>query len=147
MMATDTRPCTLMSLQVIIALMVLSATRAAPAQDYVRFDDFISSFPAAVQARARAVWETPLSPEATDDSATTEVSGGDISDDDLLAAVGGVKKDTVLAQLKELRAQWRAARAEQDELVQATSRWTSYRTHKGSRRHGACVSPRPGRCT
>jgi len=126
MMATNIRPCTRMPLLVIVTLMVLLATGAAPAQDSVRFDDFISSFPAAVQARARAVWEAPPSPEATDDSATTEVSGGDISDDDLLAAVGGAKKDAVLAQLKELRAQWSAALAEQDELVQATARWTSF---------------------
>jgi len=109
----------------IVVLMVLAATRAAPAQDSVRFDDFIGSFPAVVQVRARAVWETPSS-EAAGDSATTEVSGKEISDDDLLAAAGGPKKDAVLAQLNELRAQWRAAGAERAELVQATARWTSF---------------------
>ncbi|MGB2862037.1 MAG: hypothetical protein WBC05_01820, partial [Sedimentisphaerales bacterium] len=62
MMATNIRPCTRMPLPVIVTLMVLLATGAAPAQDSVRFDDFISSFPAAVQARARAVWEAPPSP-------------------------------------------------------------------------------------
>jgi len=126
MMTTHIRPCTCIPLLVVVTLMVLSATGAAPAQDSVSFDDFISSFPADVQASARAVWESPPSPEATDDSATTEVSGGRICDDDLLAAVGGEKKDAVLAQLRELRAQWRAARAEQDELVQATARWTLF---------------------
>jgi SSS family transporter len=109
-----------------VTLMVLSATCAAPAQDSVRFDDFIGSFPAAVQTRARAVWDAPPSPEAAGDSGTTEVAGGDISDDDLLASVGGVKKDALLAQLNELRAQWRAARAEREDLVQATARWTSF---------------------
>ena len=126
MMATNILPCIRIPLLVIVTLMVLFATRAAPAQDSVRFDDFINSFPAAVQARARAVWEAPPYPEATDDSATTEVSGGDISDNDLLAAVSGARKDAVLLQLKELRAQWRAARAEQDELVQASARWRSF---------------------
>jgi len=126
MITTNIRSRTRMLLLVIVTLMVSSASRAAPAQDSVRFDDFISSFPAAVQADARAVWEAPPSGEVTDDSVTTELSGGDISDDDLLAAVGGEKKDAVLEQLKELRAQWRAARAEQDEFVQATARWTSF---------------------
>ena len=126
MMAADIRPCTRKLLLVIVTLMVLPATRAAPAQYSVRFDDFISSFPAAVQARALAVWEALPSGEATDDSATTGVSEEDISDDDLLTAVGGEKKDAVLAQLKELRTQWREARAERDELVQATARWKSF---------------------
>ncbi len=126
MMAADTRPCVRMLLLAIVAPMVLSATRAAPAQDAVRFDDFIGPFPAAVQVRARAVWEAPPSPEAAGASATTQVSAGEISDDDLLASVGGVQKDAVRAQLKELRAQWHAARAQRDEFVQATARWTSF---------------------
>jgi SSS family solute:Na+ symporter len=126
MMAADTRPRARMLSMAIVTLMVLSATRAAPAQDTVRFDDFIGSFPAAVQVRARAVWDAPPSPEATGDSGTTEVSRGDISDDELLASVGGAKQDAVLVQLKELRAQWRAARARRNELVQATARWTSF---------------------
>jgi len=126
MIATDIRPCTNKLLLVIVTLMVLPAVSAATARDSVSFDDFISSFPADVQARARVVWEAPPSGEATNDSATTEVSGGDISDDDLLAAVVGAKKDTVLAQLEELRAQWLAARAEKDELMQTTAHWTSF---------------------
>ncbi len=126
MTVTDMRPRARMPLMTIVTLMVLSVAHAATAQDPVRFDDFIGSFPAAVQARARAVWETISPPKSTGDSGTTEVSAGDISDDDLLAAVGGEKKDTVLAELKELRAQWRAARGKRDELAQTAARWTSF---------------------
>ena len=126
MMPADTQPRARMPLMTVVTLVVLSATRSAPAQDPVRFDDFISSFPAAVQARAHAIWEALQSPEAAGDSGMTEVSDGDISDDDLLATVGGAKTDAALAQLKELRAQWRTARARRDELVQATARWTSF---------------------
>jgi SSS family transporter len=116
-----------MSLMALAMLMVLSATRAAPAQDSVRFEDFIGSFSAAVQARAHTVWNALESPEAAGDSGTTAVAEEEeVSDDDLLASVSGAKKDAVLAQLKELRAQWRAARAERDELVQATVRWTLF---------------------
>lgn len=126
MMAADTRPRVRMPLMAIVTLMVLSAARAAPAQDSVRFDDFIASFPAAVQARARAVWDALESPATAGDSGTTEVAGADVSDDDLLASVDGAKNDAVTAQLKELRTQWHAARAERNELVQATARWTSF---------------------
>ncbi len=121
MMAADMRPCARTQLLTMVTLMVLSLTRAAPAQNSVGFDEFIGSFPAAVQARARAIWEAPPSPEAATESRTTEVS-----DDDLLAAVDSVKTDAVSAQLKELRAQWRAAGDERDELAQATARWASF---------------------
>ena len=121
MMAADLRPCIRMPLKVIVTLIVLSATQTAPAQNTVHFDEFIRSFPAAVQDRARTIWEAPPSPEVNKDSGTAEVS-----DDDLLAAVGDANKDAVLAQLNELRVQWRAACAERDELVQITTRWTSF---------------------
>ena len=132
MIAADIRPRNRMTLMAIVTLMVLSATRTAPAQNSARFDDFIDSFPAAVQARARAVWDALEPPEPTGDGRTTEVPGGDISDDDLLAAVGDAKKDALLAQLKELRARWRAARAERDGFMLATTRWTSFAKHTES---------------
>jgi len=115
-----------MALRAIVALLVLLAAGAAPAQESVRFDDFIGSFPAAVQVRARAVWETPPSPEAAGTSGATQVSGQEVSDDELLTSIDSAEKDAVRAQLQELRTQWRAARDRRDVLVQATARWTSF---------------------
>lgn len=132
MMAADTQSCVRMPLLAIVTLMVLSAAHTAAAQDSVRFDDFIRSFPADVQARAYAIWDTPPSAETDADSGATEISGGNVSDDDLLASAGE-KRDALLAQLKELRAQWRAAGDEREELIQTTARWTLFAERVRSR--------------
>lgn len=122
MMAADIRQCIRMPLVTIVTLMALSTACPASAPDSIRFDDFIASFPAEVQVRARAIWNAAESPETT----TIEDSREGISDDDLLAAADAVKRDSLLAQLRELRTQRDAARAERDELAQAATRWTSF---------------------
>ncbi len=122
MMAADMRQCIRMPLVTIVTLMALSAPCPASAQNSVRFDDFIASFPAEVQVRARAIWNAAESPETT----ATEDSREGVSDDDLLTAADAAKRDSLLAQWAELRTQRDAARAERDELARAATRWTSF---------------------
>ena len=111
------------------ALASACAVQAAPPEP-VSFDEFVASCPSDLQAEAHAVWNAlePLEP-----SETPDVTGAEISDEDLFAAVTGPKKDAGRAQLKELRVQLAGARAERDEALATHARWNAFAERLESR--------------
>jgi len=123
MISADKRPLCLVRWTLLCTLANFCVARPAPAREPASFDEFIVTFSPDLQAGARDVWDAlePLEP-----SKAPDVTGEEISDDDLFASVAGAKKDAALAQLKELRSQWAVARAERDAALRATARWKSF---------------------
>ncbi len=123
MMSAHKRLFSLVLLTVLCALIHLSATRVAAAQDLISLEEFIAPFPGDLQAKARAVWDAigPEIPPARSDAGAKEVS-----DEDLFAEITVENKEVSLARLQELRAQLSVARAHHEEIVRACTRWKAF---------------------
>ena len=123
MIRADKRIFFLVLLTVAGAAASLSAARVAPERDRVTFEAFIAPFAPDLQTRARAVWDTvELSALGEPPAAPAD----ETSDEDLLACVTIENEDALLAELRELRTELSAARAERQEKRRAGARWAAF---------------------